>query len=618
MAKLRMAPPRDNSHEPIMVNGRSYACAVGSSIDVEDFDALVLGANGWAAVGVQSANGAAFYPTSDEASIRDAALSASLAGGGTVHLPVGNIQLTAPLSCYAGVTYQGVRNPLTYPVSSIPDSQWSFAGGTVLICDGTFDAFNFNTTPAGSPANPFAGSGIAGFSIKNLGISNPLNGIAAGATNRASFFYGSIENIMIENARAWGVNIVNSMHMTYSGIWTKSCLNGQRYANDVPQASLQTGNSQFHGIFNAISETQPWIPDRRQCRALVFEALQGLLDQCFLSRIQSNRFGPAVLSVSVTLTSGNTSIAVPDSTAFAVGMPVVFTTTANGATALFTYSVLSIVDATHITIGLLRSGAAFSPTGSGSMTMQTGGFPNIEVVGAAGATVNQMEFRHVDTEGTSGAALYVERAANNVFTINNTVTCPGGMIVGRTATYSTIESTSFMTSDIDTGSICWIGPAQQHYRVSPYGLGYNNISGTRQLCLTSSTGTPNGDIQVRVTNTLVPIVPFGERYGSRDTTLTMTAAVSGNLVFNGATGQTLTLPTIVDDTTPINSHLGVVFRIYNVSANSVTVATDGTQLFNNVGGKISLTVLTQHVLTVKALKTAGGTLFWSAHDDALS
>jgi len=45
---IRMMPPGLGSNS-IKVNGRTYTCAVGSTVDVPDFDAAVLFANGWIA-----------------------------------------------------------------------------------------------------------------------------------------------------------------------------------------------------------------------------------------------------------------------------------------------------------------------------------------------------------------------------------------------------------------------------------------------------------------------------------------------------------------------------------------------------------------------------------------
>lgn len=46
MPNVRVLPPTTGS-TTCTANGRSYSCAVGSFLDVPDFDALVLMSNGW-------------------------------------------------------------------------------------------------------------------------------------------------------------------------------------------------------------------------------------------------------------------------------------------------------------------------------------------------------------------------------------------------------------------------------------------------------------------------------------------------------------------------------------------------------------------------------------------
>jgi hypothetical protein len=49
MANIRMMPPQGalKGNATLVVKGRSYTCAVGQTLDVPDFDAPVLEANGW-------------------------------------------------------------------------------------------------------------------------------------------------------------------------------------------------------------------------------------------------------------------------------------------------------------------------------------------------------------------------------------------------------------------------------------------------------------------------------------------------------------------------------------------------------------------------------------------
>ena len=88
--------------------------------------------------------------------------------------------------------------------------------------------------------------------------------------------------------------------------------------------------------------------------------------------------------------------------------------------------------------------------------------------------------------------------------------------------------------------------------------------------------------------------------------------MSGVIVFNGSAGVTFALPTIVTDSTPVSSHLGMVFELANISASDLTVVTSGSQTFNGVAGKTSLTVAGGAAVRITAVKSAAGTLLWYA------
>jgi hypothetical protein len=52
MANIRLIPPGTGKYATLPVNGRTYTCALGAFIDVPDFDANVLTANGWIRIAV--------------------------------------------------------------------------------------------------------------------------------------------------------------------------------------------------------------------------------------------------------------------------------------------------------------------------------------------------------------------------------------------------------------------------------------------------------------------------------------------------------------------------------------------------------------------------------------
>jgi hypothetical protein len=51
---MRMMPPASGLRPSILVNGRTYTCALGATIDVPDCDGFIMSANGW----TEAANGA--------------------------------------------------------------------------------------------------------------------------------------------------------------------------------------------------------------------------------------------------------------------------------------------------------------------------------------------------------------------------------------------------------------------------------------------------------------------------------------------------------------------------------------------------------------------------------
>lgn len=61
---MQVMPPADGNHGTILVNGRSYTCALGSVISVPDQDGAVMIANGWTAASVGGSGATAARPAS--------------------------------------------------------------------------------------------------------------------------------------------------------------------------------------------------------------------------------------------------------------------------------------------------------------------------------------------------------------------------------------------------------------------------------------------------------------------------------------------------------------------------------------------------------------------------
>jgi hypothetical protein len=166
-----------------------------------------------------------------------------------------------------------------------------------------------------------------------------------------------------------------------------------------------------------------------------------------------NGFNRSLLSVSAGITSASTSVTVPDGTKFTVGMPVNFTTTANGYTLGQLYFVLSVSSNT-LTLGSSRTGSAVSGTGTASMTLQTYGFPNVEIVGAnTGAKVNNSVFQQIDSEGTTTCGVYAENSTSTTLRLADRPPTALVDIATRNLSYSRIESNQAVVTDFDASSV---------------------------------------------------------------------------------------------------------------------------------------------------------------------
>ena len=293
--------------------------------------------------------------------------------------------------------------------------------------DGTFSAFVYNNVALGS--NPTIWDGITGVTIKSIGFQNFYRGLDIGAANAGGLTWSLLEDLHFTNIQDWGISCINFMHLTVRGINTTDCgmqstlangivTGGQYWGSNYPNAACSLGNSYFYDLFNEQKRSGNFV---RFTRGIVFEVAgaSAILNEIHAKGIQSNKLTSSLLTDNaVLITNGNTSIQVTASSNYAVGMPVRFTSTANGFNINQTYVVASIIDATHITLsnGRANSNAtAISPTGSSTMTLTSYGFPNFELSCVTGATgIENSSFLELDVENVTEIAVYCE----NAFAVN--------------------------------------------------------------------------------------------------------------------------------------------------------------------------------------------------------
>ncbi len=599
---------------------------------------------------VQGAQGH-WYPLATDVSIRALALLAIAAGGGVIHLPAAQIVLASPLPVSDCIQYIGVMPKITKPTNVPIDQDFIISGGTRLIGNsttgplvaGTFCAFQYNDTVA--TVTPTAWNGISGLVIEGMSIEGFKRGISMGNYNQLSIANSRIKDIIVSGcADDWGVWLVNYHRTDLINIMTANCAYGQYKASLLPQVTFMPGNHPEVESYNYKPAAGTVLIDPLFTRGLVWSAgaydgvSNSKLNELYVLRPQSSaRYNTTQLSVAATLTSGNTSIAVPDSTKFKVGMPFRFSTSANGTLQDKCLFVTSIVDATHITASVNPGGAAFSPTGSGAMTITSYGFPDMEITAEnAFGAVQSSTFVGADFEGLPEVGVLFYNAAQTKMDINEISSVLSTHIVMRSSQVNLKSQDNVgaaLIIDADSGS----SQLSRHdgargntiqYDLAGSGIDWRDTANPIRFDQLMGSFVRNGGSSL--TGSTMPqrdrygrqarltfdydATASGQRVSPLDTTSSIgdTKARSGCIEFNGATGQTFTLPTIVIDTTPALSNVGLEIEVDNYSANALTVATNGTQTFNNVASFVSMSLPAQTTTKFKAVKLSSNALIWRA------
>ncbi len=305
--------------------------------------------------------------------------------------------------------------------------------------------------------------------------------------------------------------------------------------------------------------------------------------------------------------------AVTDGTKFAVGMPVQFSATANGFTQWRTYFVLS-VSTNVLTVSLTFGGNAVTSTGNTAVNIVTQGFPGIEVIALPGAQINAHIFNNLDAESAGTTAIAIQNVAGSIFSINQ---LPGTAqstmgVTGRGLVDCQILSPNGTNTDFDNNansSAVQYSGARQGTSVGYMGAGiwYDAVSGNTVLSNGSNFDTQSvGMLQLVGGSKVMP--------GSLGITQKASFSASANPTLgdanlsvvstNGVAGTTITLPTIS------SSNVGVWGTFFNGTASAQTLNTNGTQLFNNVTGRTSLTINPNASVRICAGYVGSSTYTW--------
>ena len=525
--------------------------------------------------------------------------------------------LPAGITVVEGVSYRGVSpilQPLVGGAGYMPDAEWEYVGGTVLRGDGTGDAIHGNTTPSETPIDgAFSASQMSGVHISGFGIENYVNGLAIGAKNVMGVVFGTIDEIYVRNCSGWGVRLINFQHVDIGVIRTCLCTNGQYYASETPYLTLMPGNSHARELFHKV------VNSGQRSRGIVIGGFNSAgspgLGGFDVDKLQVNAYNKTIISQTATFTSGSSSVTVADGSKFLPGMAVNFTAAGNGFTANNIYMVQSVAG-NVLTLGSSRNGAAISASGSGTLTIQTYGFPNAEFVNCGSFRIHDL-----DLEGVCSVALYMENVSQANFSIATIPTTALVDLVGRGVVKTWIHNSSNgARTDFDAASASsshFNGARSDNYGRSLMGMWFDAPTGSNALSISNGAqGNSGGDIHVRNGLFLYPgLAGMGEHIRAQNSATTLTGGMCGDIVSTPTAPLALTLPTINPQTTPATSHVGLWFEIFNVGTAAITVNTDGTQLMNKITGRTSATI--QPGNSLKLVAVEDGTRWWAARPSVL-
>jgi hypothetical protein len=568
--------------------------------------------------------------TADQVPINAAITAANAAGGGTVFIQPGTYNLTACIQPQNNVIVMGLMPNLLGAGGS--DNTWTqTTGGTWLVGDGLEDGFCYNTAPSNVPASYTSDNALKQAAFYNLGLQNFINGFHIGSQNNPGAYWGIFKNIWVYGCSQWGLDMENFSESYFEQIHAVSNANGdQYYAATVNGTKYNPGNAEFHQLYSD--------PLNNLARGIVFAAPPAesnngtVLNSIKVFNAQVNRFRDTLTTQTITPANGSTSVSVTDLTKFKVGMPFWVTSTADGYTQNVMYFVLSVSGASGagtITAGTSAGAvAAISASASTALTMNSYGFANIEIAGTLStspvSTVNA-ELFGLDLEGNSSMDIYAERGNLNTYQVAfiSQSGGPSGFVL-RTDSYPQIMMNYPVSADIDgaTQNVLWNGARSTLQQFQPKGLYFDSIVNSPAITIQSRNvnGTNNPDVYIRNSgsgNFWYPQAGIGEGLFTQDTSTTLGTNKCGTITFNGAAGQTFTLPTIDNAATKNASIQGCRFKIVNASANTLAIATSSSQTFNNVAAKTTTTMAINSTLELTAATTgSGGTLYWAAQYNA--
>lgn len=549
----------------------------------------------------------------DDGNFTDLITSLNAADGGTIKLVRGtaySFDAAVTMQPKVAIEGQGFR----------VDRSYNVLDGTIIQGNGTTAGFVYNNTAlGGQPATipDVLDEKLSGLRLKNIAFDNFTRALHFGDRYNTGIFEAVIEDLIATNCTQWGFYLENFSLSHFQNLKVAKMASGATGCM-MFRASTTAYNHGNCSVVNLYAQA-----DQANVRGICIHAVDGAkLNDFNVYRVQCNTGSSGKASQAATMSNGSANITVTNGAALTVDMPVSVSATANGFNQWQTYFVVS-QSGNVIQLSNLMRGTAISATGSTAVNIDTWGWPSIEIVAHddnATALIQQCVISGIDAEGYATAQIVSQNAQAHL-DINYTPYTQGtdnaSSVVFRDS-YGSYRFAGNFTIDINSGSrsnFCVGGTllttqskaAVQH---APLGMfrdeTLNQIVWKLDTTISSNTKTFQAQY-LTGGNFIYPATAIGQRaVNNSSTSLTMTAAHTGCIVYTGTAAATWTLPVLTDVAggSSNSAMAGLVYEICNGStdagAPAVTLNAGTGDTFNRNSAKTSYSIPQYSSISIRA------------------
>ncbi len=345
----------------------------------------------------------------DAPAIQSAINAIAAAGGGELRFGPKTYALASKLTLASGVVMRGYKPAYQEGLNVV-------AVGTVFkaLDPGFYSAITYNDSDLSAALtytetyNTVAyGLGVKGFALDGF-----KDSLRIGGTFNPGCFNSVFSDIITLNSTGWGAWFENfgfntrieniSAHRFAAG-----GVGGLLFRGSSPASSYTFGNSILKNLF--VAGTQALTTNSK---GLVFDVTPGAnLNDLYCMGLQCNTNGTLVTDTA-TITAATAAIAVTNAANFPIDKPISFQTTVGILYKNWIFFVVASDTTTNtIQVSEYYRGNVVTPSASGSATIQSHGFPAMQIAGQGPSLIGMIEsstFAGIDLEGTAETMLHLQ------------------------------------------------------------------------------------------------------------------------------------------------------------------------------------------------------------------